>query len=67
MELSTLNDLMTAQELIKTLPLGRSTIYGLLQSGELKSKRVGTKYIVLKSELLRFFTEQSEEEPVSRD
>lgn len=57
MNISSLSDLLTAQDLINILPLGRSTIYSLLKSGDLKSKKVGAKYIILKSELVRFLHE----------
>ena len=39
----------SVKEVLQMLPLGRSTIYDLVASGELRSRKVGKKIIIPKS------------------
>lgn len=49
-----LPDVLTVDQLIDFLPLGRSKIYDLVKSNVIKSVRVGRKYIIPKKFLLDF-------------
>ena len=42
-------DAYSVKEVLQILPLGRSTIYDLVASGELRSRKVGKKIIIPKS------------------
>ena len=39
-------DVVTVEQLCKMLNIGRNTAYSLLQSGQLKSVRIGNKYAI---------------------
>ena len=47
-------DVVTVADVCKMLKLGRSTVYGLLQSGEIRAVRVGRKYIIPKRSVAAF-------------
>ncbi|MDL2219753.1 helix-turn-helix domain-containing protein [Ruminococcaceae bacterium OttesenSCG-928-O06] len=49
-----LPDVLTVDQLIEYLPIGRNNIYALLKSGVIKSIKVGRKYIIPKKYLLDF-------------
>ena len=53
-------DFLTVAQILKILPIGRSTIYGLVRSGELRSYRVGgTRRILVARADLDAFIKQS--------
>ena len=54
MKLDDLNDILTPDDLFEILPFGRSKVYSLLKSGEIKSKQCGSQYIVLKDALFEY-------------
>ena len=54
MNLSDFNDVLTPDDLIKILPLGRSKIYQLLRDEDIKSKKCGTQYLINKLHLMEF-------------
>jgi excisionase family DNA binding protein len=58
--LDDLPDVMTPQDLIAFLPLGRNAIYELLQEQRIKSVRVGQKFIIPKTALRDFLGGVSE-------
>lgn len=41
-------DVMSPEQLINVLPIGRNSVYNLLKSGEIKSIRSGRRYIIPK-------------------
>lgn len=47
-------DVLTVEEVQKVLGIGRNSVYMLLKSGELKSKKIGKRYIIPKSSLVDF-------------
>lgn len=49
--------LLTMDDLCHTLRVGRNTVCALLQTGQLKSIRIGKQYRVPRLELLRFLGE----------
>ncbi len=53
-------DFLTVAQILEILPIGRSTIYSLVRSGELRSYRVGgTRRILVARADLDAFIEQS--------
>ena len=54
---SAYGDVVTAQELQQMLQLSRSKTYSLLQNGEIKSKRVGSEYIIAKVNVIKYLEE----------
>ncbi len=53
-------DFLTVAQILKILPIGRSTIYSLVRSGELRSYRVGgTRRILVARADLDTFIKQS--------
>lgn len=54
MRIDDLGDILTSEELLAILPIGRNSLYALLKNGELKSIKCGGKYIITKMELLRY-------------
>ncbi len=47
-------DVLTIKEVIEILHLGRNTVYRLLGDGEIKSRRVGKKYIIPKKSIIDY-------------
>lgn len=47
-------DIVTPKEIQDMLRIGRNTVYELLRSGEIKSLRVGKKYIIPKSSVIKY-------------
>ncbi len=47
-KLSDYGDVLTVQDIQEILGIGRNAVYKLLKNGTLKSKRIGTKYIIPK-------------------
>ena len=41
-------DVLTVKEIQEILGIGRNAVYELLKNGTLKSKKIGTKYIIPK-------------------
>jgi excisionase family DNA binding protein len=53
-EIENLPELLTPQEVRAVFGLGHNTIYSLIESGEIPSRRLGRRLFVPKAELLRF-------------
>ena len=47
-------DVVTPKEIQDMLRIGRNAVYELLKSGEIKSLRIGKKYIVPKSSVIKY-------------
>lgn len=47
-------DVVTVKQLCEMLRIGRNTAYALLQSGEIKSVRIGRKYLIPKRCVIQF-------------
>lgn len=47
-------DVLTVDEVCSALSLGRNSVYDLLHSGEIKSIRIGKKYLIPKVYLIDF-------------
>ncbi len=54
MQLCELPDVLTVQQLIDFLPLGRNSVYELLNSGKLAAIKVGRKYMIPKECLVDY-------------
>ena len=50
------NDVVTIEDIMKMLHLGRTTVYELLKSGVISSVKIGKKYIVPKQSIINFIT-----------
>ena len=48
------NDVVTIEEIMRMLNIGRSTVYQLLKNGKLYSVKIGKKYIVPKQTVIDF-------------
>ena len=48
------NDVVTIEEIMKMLHIGRSSVYELLKNGKLYSVKIGKKYIVPKQSVINF-------------
>lgn len=48
-------DIVTIEEIMKMLQIGRVTVYQMLQSGRIRSLRVGKRYIVPKQSIVDLF------------
>lgn len=48
------DDIVSVEEVMEMLRLGRVTIYNLLKKGEIKSLKVGRKYIIPKQCVIDF-------------
>lgn len=55
----TLPDVITPTTAAEYLNIGRSSVYRLLQSGQLQSIRIGSKYIIPKENLKGFLFQAS--------
>ena len=49
-----LPDILTPQDLMAFLPIGRNAIYDLLQNQQIRNVRVGQKFIIPKAALREF-------------
>jgi len=49
------NDFLTVNEVYGILPIGKTKIYSLIRDGSIKSKKVGNKYVIPKTSIIRFF------------
>lgn len=52
-------DLMSAKDIQDILYIGRSKAYSLLQSGEIRSIRIGAKYRIPKAYLIDFLNKNT--------
>ena len=48
------NDVVTVEDVMEMLHLGRVTVYSLLKSGRIHTLRVGKKYVILKKSVIDF-------------
>ena len=64
-------DFLTVAQILKILPVGRSTLYNLVQSGELRCYRVGGtrrragRIVVAMADLLAYLEKSREARPVA--
>ena len=54
-------EILTVQEIMEILFVGKNTVYELLNSGELKGFRIGKTWRVTKESLVSFISERSRE------
>ncbi len=54
MRFADLRDVLTPNDVISFLPIGRNSVYDALKSRALKSVRVGQKYLIPKAALREF-------------
>lgn len=48
------NDVVTVEDVMEMLHLGRVTVYSLLKSGRIHTLRVGKKYVIPKKSVIEF-------------
>lgn len=48
-------DIVTVEEVMKMLQIGRVSIYQMLKSGEIRSLKVGEKYVIPKKSVIELF------------
>lgn len=48
-------DIVTVEEVMKMLQIGRVSVYQMLKSGEIRSLKVGKKYIIPKKSVIELF------------
>ena len=48
------NDVVTVEDVMEKLHLGRVTVYSLLKSGRIHTLRVGKKYVIPKKSVIDF-------------
>lgn len=48
------NDVVTVEDVMEMLHLGRVTVYNLLKSGRIHTLRVGKKYVIPKKSVIDF-------------
>ena len=48
------NDVVTVEDVMEMLHLGRVTVYSLLKSGRIHTLRVGKKYVIPKKSVIDF-------------
>ncbi len=53
---STYPDVVTVEDLMKMLHIGRNAAYKLLQSGAIKTIRVGKRYIIPKISVISYIS-----------
>ena len=53
------NALMTVQELMETLNIGRNSVYELLNSGEISAFRIGRSWKILKDSVIYYINQWS--------
>lgn len=51
-------DILTVQDVMKFLYIGKNTVYGLLQSGELKAFRIGKSWRIPRESLTEYIARQ---------
>ena len=61
MKLDNLNEVLIPSDLIEVLPFSRNKIYRLLQTGEIKAKRVGTQYLILREDFFEYIGKSVDE------
>ena len=55
MKIEDFNDILVPQDLMNLLPNhGRSKVYNLLKTGEIKSIKSGNTYLIMKDDLLEY-------------
>ncbi len=50
------NDVVTIEDIMKMLHLGRTTVYEMLKDGTIRSVRIGKKYIVPKQSIIKLIS-----------
>lgn len=50
------SDIVTVDEVMKMLRLGKNTVYSLLKSEQIKTLKVGARYIIPKVSVIEFVT-----------
>lgn len=50
------SDIVTVDEVMKMLRLGKNTVYSLLKSEQIKTLKVGARYIIPKASVIEFVT-----------
>ena len=50
------SDIVTVDEVMKMLRLGKNTVYSLLKSEQIKTLKVGARYIIPKTSVIEFVT-----------
>ena len=53
--LSEYGDIVTIEEVMKMLQIGRVSVYQMLKSGEIRSLKVGKKYVIPKKSVIELF------------
>ena len=48
-------DIVTVEEVMKMLQIGRVSVYQMLKSGEIRSLKVGKKYVIPKKSVIALF------------
>ena len=48
-------DIVTVEEVMKMLQIGRVSVYQMLKSGEIRSLKVGKKYVIPKKSIIELF------------
>lgn len=48
------DDIVSVEDVMKMLHLGRVTVYNLLKSGRIHTLRVGKKYVITKKSVIDF-------------
>lgn len=48
------SDIVTVDEVMKMLRLGKNTVYKLLKDGEIMNAKVGARYIIPKQSVIEF-------------
>ena len=48
-------DIVTVEEVMKMLQIGRVSVYQMLKSGEIRSIKVGKKYVIPKKSVIELF------------
>ena len=51
-------DIVTVEEVMKMLQIGRVSVYQMLKSGEIRSLKVGKKYVIPKKSVIELFNFQ---------
>lgn len=48
-------DIVTVEEVMRMLQIGRVSVYQMLKSGEIRSLKVGKKYVIPKKSVIEIF------------
>ena len=48
-------DIVTVEEVMEMLQVGRVTVYEMLKSGKIRSLRIGKKYVIPKKSVVELF------------